>query len=93
MLAYLSWLVIRPLRFLLRFIDPTMRTVAEAGVDVIDLATNNAHPKDRGYLTLLKKDASSPESMVEGTQQKLWLNTLEWARVTPENTVLIVGFE
>ena len=93
MIVILSWLVIRPLRFLLRFIDPTMRTVAEAGADVVNLATNNAHPNDRGYFTLLKKDTSSPDSMEEETQQKLWSGTLEWARITPESTALTPAFE
>ena len=93
MIVILSWLVIRPLRFLLRFIDPTMRTVAEASADVVNLATNNAHPNDRGYFTLLKKDTSSPDSMEEGTQQKLWSSTLEWARIPPESTALTPAFE
>lgn len=92
-LVYLSTLVIKPLRFLLRFTDPTMRTAAKAGEDVVNLATNHAHPKDRGYFTLLMKDASSPDSMKEATQQKLWVNSLEWARITRENTALTVAFE
>lgn len=61
----MSKFVIRPLQFLLRFMDPTMRTAAKAGVDVVDLATNKAYPGDRGYFTLLKKDVSAPESMDE----------------------------
>ncbi len=93
MLVYLSWLVIQPLRFILRFKDPTMRTVAEAGADVINLATNNAHPKDRGYFTLLNQDASSPDSMEEETQQKLWGKSIEWAGISRENTALLVTFE
>ena len=93
MLVYLSWLVIRPLRFILRFMDPTMRTVAEAGADVVNLATNNAYPKDRGYFTLLNKDVSAPDSMKEETQQKLWGKSIEWARISRENTALTVAFD
>lgn len=93
MLVYMSKFVIQPLRFLLRFMDPTMRTAATAGVDVADLATNKAHPGDRGYFTLLKKDVSAPDSMDEETQQKLWVKTLEWAGITRENTALTVAFE
>lgn len=67
-----------------------MRTAAEAGVDVIDLATNAAHPGERGYFTLLERDTSSPESLDEETQQRLWTKTLEWARITRENTALAI---
>ena len=40
-----------------------MRTAADAGVDVIELATNKAYPGERGYLKLLKREPSSPESL------------------------------
>ena len=93
MLAFISLLVIRPLRFLLRFMDPTMRIAAKAGVDVVDLATNKAHPGDRGYFTLLKKDVSAPDSMDEETQQKLWMKSMKWVGITRENTALTVAFE
>lgn len=93
MLVYISKLFIPPLQPLLRFIDPTMRNAAQAGVDVADLATNKAYPGDRGYFTLLKKDISAPESMDEEMQQKLWVKTLEWARITREYTALRLGYE
>ena len=70
-----------------------MRTAAEAGADVVDLATNKAYPGERGYFTLLEKDESSPESKDEGKQQKLWVKSAEWAGITPKNTALKVGFE
>ena len=88
MLFYMSIFVLRPLRFLLRFVDPKMRVAAEAGADVVDLATNKAHPGDRGYFTLLKRDASAPASMEEETQQKLWIKTMEWTGIPRENTAL-----
>ncbi|KKA18215.1 Short-chain dehydrogenase [Rasamsonia emersonii CBS 393.64] len=91
LLTLLSKFVIKPLQPLLRLVaDPTMRTAAEAGVDVIDLATNAAHPGERGYFTLLERDTSSPESLDEETQQRLWTKTLEWARITRENTALAI---
>ena len=70
-----------------------MRTAANASVDVVDLATNRAHPGDRGYFTLLEKDVSSPDSMDEETQQKLWVKSIEWAGITRENTALSVAFD
>lgn len=91
MLFYMSKLVIQPLRFLLRFIDPTMRNAAQAGIDVADLAMNKAHPGECGYFTLLEKDVSAPDSVDEETQQKLWVQSLEWVRITRENTALKVA--
>lgn len=70
-----------------------MRTVAEASVDVVDLATNKAFPGERGYFTLLRKDTSSPESKDEEKQRKLWAKSVEWARITRENTALEAAFE
>lgn len=88
MLFYLSKFIIQPLRPLLRFIDPMMRTSAEAGADVVDLATNKAYPNEHGYFTLLAKDTSSLESRDEEKQRKLWIKSAEWARITNENTAL-----
>lgn len=93
MLFYLSKFIIPTLRPLLRFIDPTMRTAAEAGADVVDLATNTAYPSEQGHFTLLAKDSSSPESQDEEKQRKLWIKSAEWARITSENTALKVVLE
>lgn len=93
MLVIMSTFIIKPLRPLLRFMDPTMRTAAEAGADVVELATRAAYPQERGYFTLLNRDASAPESMNEEVQQKLWKKTLEWARITRENTALTKAFQ
>ncbi|KAL8754214.1 MAG: hypothetical protein Q9199_004502 [Rusavskia elegans] len=59
------------LRPLLRFMDPTTRTAAEAGFDVVDLATRAAYPQERGYFPLLKPDVSAPDTLVEESQQRL----------------------
>ena len=88
MLYYMSIFIIRPFRLLLRLMDPTMRTSAEAGADVIDLAVNNSHPGERGYFTLLKKDNSSTESQGEEAQRKIWGKSAEWAGVTSKDTAL-----
>lgn len=82
MLVLMSKFVIRPLRPLMRFMDPTMRTSAEAGVDVIDLAVGKAHAQQRGYFTLLKPDTSAPDSLDEKVQQKVWEKTLQWTKAT-----------
>lgn len=65
-----------------------MRTSAEAGADVIDLAVNISHPGERGYFNFLRKDDSSPESRREETQRKLWAKSTEWVGVTSKDTAL-----
>lgn len=79
---------LQPLRPVLRLMDPNMRTAADAGADVIELATNKAYPGERGYLKLLKRESSSPDSLVEEVQQKVWVKSAEWAKITKENTAL-----
>lgn len=88
MLYYMSIFIIRPFRILLRLMDPTMRTSAEAGADVIDLAVNISHPGERGYFTLLQKDDSSPESRSAEKQRQLWAKSTEWVGVTSKDTAL-----
>ncbi|KAI4225435.1 MAG: hypothetical protein L6R36_003919 [Xanthoria steineri] len=92
MLVFMSRFIFQPLRPLIRFMDPTLRTLAEAGVDVVDLTVRAVHPQARGYFTWLKHDQSSPESMELRTQQMLWKKTLEWARITQENAALPKAF-
>lgn len=89
MLTFMSWAVIRPFLFVLRrFMDPTMRTAAEAAADIVEFATNHASPNERGYFTLAKRDVSSPDSLDEKKQEALWRKTLQWARITSRNSVI-----
>ncbi|KAL1863229.1 hypothetical protein Plec18170_000059 [Paecilomyces lecythidis] len=92
--TFISLFILRPFLFILRHVlDPTMRTSREAAADIVEFATNTASPGERGYFTLLNKDVSSPDSLNEGNQQKLWRKTLEWARITKENSALQGGFD
>ena len=93
MLYYLSKFVIRYLRPLLRFMDPTMRTAAEAGADVVDLATEKVYPGERGYFTLLKRDESAPESRDQERQRNLWVKSAQWAQINSGNTALKAPLE
>jgi NAD(P)-dependent dehydrogenase (short-subunit alcohol dehydrogenase family) len=81
MLQMMSKYFIRPMRPLLRFADPTMRTSSEAGTDVAKLAVNEASPGARGFFTLLKQDTSSPDSLNEMVQNDIWEKTLEWTGI------------
>lgn len=90
MLKIMSKYFIRPMLPLLRFADPTMRTSREAGTDVAKLAVNEASPGARGFFTLLKEDTSSPDSLNEEVQEKIWEKTLEWTGIS-KGTVGIPG--
>ncbi len=81
----------KPLLPLLRLTDPTLRTAAPAGIDVIEVALSPAYSGERGFFTLLKKDQSSPKSTDETKQAKLWDQTLVWANINKNNTVLQLG--
>ncbi|KAI0157683.1 NAD(P)-binding protein [Xylariaceae sp. FL1272] len=69
--------ILRPLRFFMG----NIRTSAAAAADVVDLATNKAHPDGRGYYTQLKKTESSPQSMDTDIRQRVWLQSDVWAGV------------
>ncbi|KXX76234.1 WW domain-containing oxidoreductase [Madurella mycetomatis] len=87
-MVVLSKFVLQPLRPVLRLMDPTLRKSAEAGVDVARLATNIAHPGERGYFTLLNRDESSAESRDEARQDVLWTRSAQWAGVRSQDSPL-----
>jgi hypothetical protein len=70
---------------------PTFRKVAPAGIDVAEMTLSADFAGKRGFYTLLDKDESSPESQDQEKQEKLWAQTLEWAKITKENTALQAG--
>jgi NAD(P)-dependent dehydrogenase (short-subunit alcohol dehydrogenase family) len=85
--------VYKPLLPVLRLaMGPTLRTAAPAGVDVVELTLNPQYSSQRGFFTMLQKDESSPDSQDEAIQARLWAQTLEWARVSKENTALQGAF-
>ncbi|KAI1254407.1 hypothetical protein MGN70_003809 [Eutypa lata] len=71
-----------------RLVDPTFRSAAEAGVELAELAVDKARPGERGYFTLLEKDESDPITMDEDVQKRVWQKSLEWAKITKDNTAL-----
>jgi NAD(P)-dependent dehydrogenase (short-subunit alcohol dehydrogenase family) len=93
-LQLMQTLVFKPLLPILRLVvDPTLRTAAPAGVDVVELALNPEYAGKRGFYTLLEEDTSSPDSRDEGKQSRLWAQTLVWAGITRQNTALGGAFE
>ncbi|KAI2617139.1 NAD(P)-binding protein [Hypoxylon sp. NC1633] len=85
--------VYKPLLPLLRLPNPTLRTAAQGGVDVVEMAVSPTYAGQKGYYTLLKKDDSAPDSNDEGKQQSLWKQTLEWTGTTKGNTALSGAFK
>ncbi|KAI1213587.1 putative short-chain dehydrogenase [Annulohypoxylon truncatum] len=81
--------VLKPFMSMIRYLaDPTFRSSAEAAVDVIKLAVDKAYQGEQGYFTLLQKDDSDPITMDESVQQRVWQKSLEWAKITKNNTAL-----
>lgn len=78
-LQMISRFIVRPLRPLLQFLDPTMRTVASAGADVVKIAVGEHFEGASGYFTMLKKEDGPPESLDKAKQQALWEKTIEWS--------------
>ncbi|TVY15817.1 WW domain-containing oxidoreductase [Lachnellula arida] len=87
-------LILKPFMWVInRLVDPTFRSSADAGVDVAELAVGKARPGERGYFTLLNKDESDPITRDPELQQKVWQKSLEWAKITKDNTALKEAFE
>ncbi|KAI1308775.1 hypothetical protein F5Y03DRAFT_393148 [Xylaria venustula] len=92
LLSYMQRFVLQPLQPVFSLLAPYLRTSADAGADVADLALNHKHTGERGYFGLAVPGPSSMESLDEVKQQKLWEKTAEWAKITCENTALEHGF-
>ncbi|KAI1735298.1 putative short-chain dehydrogenase [Xylaria scruposa] len=88
-IQFMSRFVLKPLiPVIKRLADPTFRSSAEAGADIIELAVNVAHPGERGYFTLLKKDQSDTLTLDKDVQMRVWKKSAEWAKITKDNTAL-----
>jgi hypothetical protein len=86
--------LMKPLMPLMRrFVDHTFRPSLEAGVDMVELGVSEKYDGERGYYTLLEKDEPDPAVLDEDTQQRMWVKSAEWAKITKDNTALKVAFE
>ncbi|KAI0888123.1 NAD(P)-binding protein [Annulohypoxylon maeteangense] len=92
-LSFLMRYAVQPLLPLLKYQNPQMRLGADSGADAIELALDRVHPGERGYFELLEKDESSPESRDESKQEKLWIKSAQWARISKDNTALKGAFQ
>ncbi|KAF1961324.1 putative short-chain dehydrogenase [Byssothecium circinans] len=93
-LQFMQKWVMKPLMPVVRrFVDPTFRPSIEAGIDMVELAVNKTYDGERGYFTLLKKDDPDSAVLDEETQQKVWAQTIQWAKITKDDTALKGAFE
>lgn len=60
---------------------PTIRNSAPAGEDVVEMALSPKFAGARGFYTMLEKAESSPDSLDEEVQGRIWAQTLIWAKV------------
>ncbi|KAI0468870.1 putative short-chain dehydrogenase [Xylaria cf. heliscus] len=93
-IQFMSRFILKPLIPLInRLADPTFRSAAEAGADMVELAVNAVYEGERGYFTLLNKDQSDPLSLDKDTQIRVWKKSAEWAWITKDNTPLNYALE
>ncbi|KAI0814717.1 hypothetical protein GGR55DRAFT_444801 [Xylaria sp. FL0064] len=90
-LSHMQRYVLQPLRSAIRLMAPYVRSSVDAGADVTDLALNRKYAGERGYFRLMVPGPSSAESLDEVKQQKLWVKTAEWAKITREDVALEGG--
>ncbi|KAH8162034.1 hypothetical protein CIB48_g6213 [Xylaria polymorpha] len=87
-LSYMQRFVLQPLQPVLRLVVPDVRRSADAGADVAEIVLNQKHANERGYFRLMVPGPSSAESLDETKQERLWVKTAEWAKITKEDTAL-----
>ncbi|KAI0967526.1 hypothetical protein F4678DRAFT_245712 [Xylaria arbuscula] len=92
LLSHIQRFVLQPLQSVFSLIAPYLRNSADAGADVAEIVLNHKFTGERGYFRLLVPGPSSIESLDEVKQQKLWEKTVEWAKITSENTALKCDF-
>ncbi|KAJ5081134.1 NAD(P)-binding protein [Penicillium angulare] len=81
MIRNMSRFLIRPLRPLFSLMDPTMRTAASAGTDIVTISMERQFEGAKGYFTLLKEDTGPPDSLDKTKQEALWKKTAEWSSI------------
>ena len=78
-----SWLL--PL---LRLLQPRLSSVEQAAKPVIDIAVADEFAGQEGYFEGREKATSSPDSLDEDMQRKLWEKSVAWCGLKPEDTVI-----
>ncbi|THV54595.1 hypothetical protein BGAL_0023g00030 [Botrytis galanthina] len=80
--------VLGPLQPLLKYLVPTLRNTKVAAADLIDISVGKEYRGSSGYYVMLNKDESSPESQDEEKQLRLWKKSMEWIKLSQDQTPL-----
>ncbi|KAJ8066071.1 hypothetical protein OCU04_005163 [Sclerotinia nivalis] len=84
--------VLGPLQPLLKHLIPTLRSTKVAAADLIEIAIGKQYRGSSGYFVILNKDESSPESRDEEKQLDLWKKSMDWIKITEDQTPLKGAF-
>lgn len=83
LLFVLTWL--QPV---LKYVKPSLRTSADAGKDVVELAVSEKFAGQEGHFEMRAKADSSPDSKNEEMQKRLWDKSVEWCGIEEKDTAL-----
>jgi hypothetical protein len=73
---------------LIRYLQPSVVTVEEAARPVVDVALAKEYAGQEGYFEGRKKVESSPDSLDEDLQRRLWQKSVEWCGLTAGDSVI-----
>lgn len=82
---------LNPLQPLLKYAIPTFRSTNVAAVDLVELSVGKAYDGATGNYVMLKHEDPSPESGDAEKRKKLWAKSVEWARISADQTALKVA--
>jgi hypothetical protein len=73
---------------LLRLFQPSIMSVEQAAKPVGDIAMSDKYAGQEGYFEGSAKVESSPDSLDEGMQERLWKKSVEWCKLRAEDSII-----
>jgi hypothetical protein len=73
---------------LLSYLNPLLTTVEQAAKPVVDIAVADEFAGQEGYFEGRTEKESSPDSLNEEMQRKLWRKSVTWCRLDVEDSVI-----
>jgi hypothetical protein len=73
---------------LLRLIQPSLMSVEQAATPVVDIAMSDRYSGQEGYFEGSAKVRSSPDSLDEEMQKRLWEKSVEWCKLRAEDSII-----
>jgi hypothetical protein len=75
----------------LKLANPRMQRAGSAARDLVDLTLDKEFEGMEGHFEVRKKKDSSPASMDEGMQARVWQKSLEWSGIGQGDMGLAIG--